>query len=384
MSPRFPLDARAQRVRVSDLRAYLLTRGWKPQPFPQPEVLRFDGPPDDDGNPLVLLMPASEALSDYLRRVEDLLTSLSQFEDRPASEILRDLLTPTCDKLYVRLDAPDTRAGTLLVGFALQFFDNLKNLLTFAACAEFDPRRYFPRALKEGIAFANRCRLAGAPAQSFGVEIETPLVPPASEVEKQLHAYPRERRILAGLMQGLGHVRRAADSGDSSEVFNRRDLHMNANICDALLGMRPEVSDVSLELVVSWSLAWPMNGQEIPTRVIFEGRGFEMVESLGRALRGVEETRPRLWRGHVVRLAAEDPVLGEDEGLFVTVRVQSRGVPLRVELRLNPEHYRLAAQAHLAGKPVVARGVLERIGRRARLIDLTDFQVAEENPPVTA
>jgi hypothetical protein len=48
-----------QAVRVADLRAYLLSKGWRVKPFKRTEVVYFEGPPDDDGRPLVLLLPAS-------------------------------------------------------------------------------------------------------------------------------------------------------------------------------------------------------------------------------------------------------------------------------------------------------------------------------------
>ena len=60
-------------VRVADLLAYLLSKGWKIRPFKRPEVIYFEGPPDDDGRPLVLLLPASEKLRDYPLRVEETL-----------------------------------------------------------------------------------------------------------------------------------------------------------------------------------------------------------------------------------------------------------------------------------------------------------------------
>jgi hypothetical protein len=89
------IDPRIDRVTVSDVRAYLLARGWRLQPFPGPELLVFEGPKDDEGEPIVQVLPSSESLKDYRMRVEDLIGALGVIENRPATSILSDVLAGT-------------------------------------------------------------------------------------------------------------------------------------------------------------------------------------------------------------------------------------------------------------------------------------------------
>lgn len=368
-------DPRLDKVRVADLRSYLLGRGWKRKPFPRSEVIRFEGPLDDERRPLVQFVPASERLKDFPLRVEEIVSTLSKIEDRPAGEILRDILTPNCDKLSVRLETAETRAGTVRLDFATQFIENLRNLLVFAACAELDPRRFFPRALKDAVHYANRCLLGGAPAGSFVVQVECPLDPPASPTQVEIGAVPWERRVLQGLMHGLDDVHRAADSGETAALLEPGQWGLNANVCDALLGMRPDTTEVALELTAAWSHSWPIPHDRVPQRVVFDARAFETVGSLGRALRDHGEAKPRQWRGRIVRLAAEHPARGNDGVLLATMRLEDFASPPHVELRLDPVHYRLAAEAHLAERTVIVTGVMERTGRKARLLEISDFRV---------
>lgn len=86
------VDPRIDRVSVDNVRDYLLSHGWQLQPFPGPELLVFEGPKDDDGEPIVQVLPSSERLRDYRMRVEDLIGALSIIEGRPAVEILLDML----------------------------------------------------------------------------------------------------------------------------------------------------------------------------------------------------------------------------------------------------------------------------------------------------
>lgn len=93
MSNRVWVDPRLSLVRVAGVRSYLLGRGWHPQPYPRSELLVFEGPTDDDGQPIVLVLPSSEQMRDFSLRVEELIVALSILEDRPPRDILSDILS---------------------------------------------------------------------------------------------------------------------------------------------------------------------------------------------------------------------------------------------------------------------------------------------------
>jgi hypothetical protein len=86
------VDPRVDRVKVADLRSYLEAHGWTLKPFPRPQALKYEGPLDDNGQPIVLLAPATEKLLDYRRGVVDIITTLSVLEDRHPVAILNDIL----------------------------------------------------------------------------------------------------------------------------------------------------------------------------------------------------------------------------------------------------------------------------------------------------
>jgi hypothetical protein len=86
------VDPRIDRVRVADVRNYLLNRNWRLQPYPGPELLVFEGPKDDDGETIIQVLPASERLKDYRMRLENLIGALAVIEDRPAADVLTDML----------------------------------------------------------------------------------------------------------------------------------------------------------------------------------------------------------------------------------------------------------------------------------------------------
>jgi hypothetical protein len=87
------IDPRIRSVRVEGIRTYLLQRNWQLQPYPGPELLVFGGFNDDDGQPVIQVVPSAEHRSDFQMRVEELIAALSVMEDRPATEILNDILS---------------------------------------------------------------------------------------------------------------------------------------------------------------------------------------------------------------------------------------------------------------------------------------------------
>lgn len=103
------LDPRFDRVRVAALQSYLLGRGWKRTPFPRSEVIRFEEPIKDGGEPVVQFVPATEKLTDFPLRVEDIITTLSKLEDRPAGDILDDILASSGEGVSLPFDTPHTQ-----------------------------------------------------------------------------------------------------------------------------------------------------------------------------------------------------------------------------------------------------------------------------------
>jgi hypothetical protein len=74
------------------VRNYLHAHGWRLKDWPGQELLVFEGPLADDGQPIIQVVPASEAYQDYPHRVDELVRSLAVIEDRPIPAVLREML----------------------------------------------------------------------------------------------------------------------------------------------------------------------------------------------------------------------------------------------------------------------------------------------------
>ena len=83
------------------------------------------------------------------------------------------------------------------------------------------------------------------------------------------------------------------------------------------------------------------------------------------------------WQGKIVKLVAEDPRQTSGSATSIALRIENYHRPLRIEVHLTAEKYRQAVKAHLDGKSVRVTGVLEKSGKKATLLDPSDFEVIE-------
>jgi hypothetical protein len=90
------VDPRVRDVRVADLEAYLRRLGWVNKPTPIVNALRYDSPAGL-GAPPYLLVPVAEHFTDYVQRVIELITLLSEVEERHPVEVLNDILTTVAE-----------------------------------------------------------------------------------------------------------------------------------------------------------------------------------------------------------------------------------------------------------------------------------------------
>ena len=93
MNGRFSLRDFGQTIHLEDVVRYLTEREWKMKRDEERGRIWFEGPEDDAGAPILQYLPASEEYADYLLRVEDLIAALTVIEERPAIEILTEMVS---------------------------------------------------------------------------------------------------------------------------------------------------------------------------------------------------------------------------------------------------------------------------------------------------
>ena len=87
------IDERVYALRVPDVVAYLQARGWKELPPDRPGYRAFQEPTGTttEGRPVCQFVPSSER-DDLPLRMFELVTGVAEFEERPASTVIDEVL----------------------------------------------------------------------------------------------------------------------------------------------------------------------------------------------------------------------------------------------------------------------------------------------------
>ncbi len=90
------IDPRVHSLRLADVTAYLLGRGWTQVPPDRPGFLVFQEPNFEGSHeePYYQFVPESEDGSDYPLRMFELITGVAEAENRQASEVIDDIVRP--------------------------------------------------------------------------------------------------------------------------------------------------------------------------------------------------------------------------------------------------------------------------------------------------
>ncbi len=163
-------------VPLRSLYVYLASHGWqKIEPFGESGLVY-----GLENQPQELLVP-SGILSDYERRIEEILQTLSEVEDRDPLAILRDVSISEYDLIRVRLPEP-APSGSVPVSDGVSSIQESRNLLLAAACSVSRPQRAYragriqecerlygncPVRANRDRKFCNQSAFPGAP-QSYG------------------------------------------------------------------------------------------------------------------------------------------------------------------------------------------------------------------------
>lgn len=362
-----PEDVR--RLSPLAVKGYLLAGGWERAPSKRPAVGIFRRPGSEEGE---VLLPLSGDFADLDQAMATAVEEIARFEQRPAREVLRDLLRPRADRLRFGAEGREMADGGIGLDDGIALLSGSRKALLAAACSVKRPRSFHPRmSLREAEAFVRSCRLGQTEQGSFVATVECEIdvddASPAESVE------PFGRKATALLVRSVALVVDAIRADDIDPITKPANgaVTASANLCEALVEMLPSPDDASLRIGCSWSPVLPPP-RDVPPLVRVERQYRSAIEQVARVLRPGASLAPDLYIGKVDALLGEPGPDGQIEG-EVVLAVQVEDEILRVRLDLGPEDYQKAGEAHLRGLFVSVRGILRRGARAHRLDEPTEF-----------
>lgn len=359
----------ARQVTPRALMGYAQGLGWQSVPNNRrPEIAVFHRP---DSKLHQIIIPTDSNLADYGEAVLEAVSKLAAFEQRPVQEVLEHLLLPPADLLQFREVSPAAETGSLPFDHAVRLINGTRRLLLSVAHSVLVPQPYHPRLSRsEAEEFVNRCRLGQTERGSFVLNVACPLELPVTL--PGMTEDPFARRVTNLLMDSLEALARALDTA-AFDPTNASGL--SANLCEALLLLRPAGDRASVSVSAWWSRALLPPSRQPSRRVQLSQEAFEVAEALAPRMRSQPKSRPARFFGFVDVLrgqpSSDDPhPSGEvDFTLFDDEQgeIHARGI-------LSTTEYATALAAHAISEPVSFKAVLRRLPRISRLDAITNFQ----------
>ncbi|SPE58496.1 conserved hypothetical protein [Verrucomicrobia bacterium] len=380
-------DVRRSKLTPQDLARFLRLHSWKPLQLKRPGMIAFVGAPDREGKNTEIILPTAGDESSVARNLASALNTLSILLDRPGPEVIRWVRCVDRDLFSSRLADPRGAQSSISLERAVKVVADLRDLFSYAACAEEDPRPSFAKATGIGAKHVKNCRFGHTFRGSFGFTVESPItvspapqLPNAAQAGIPTPAAPFERRVLERIMRGIAFTQEAVASGSPEPLIERFQQGFNANLCETLMEFLLSVDEAKTEFSVGWSPEWTP-AADIPAAVPLEGKAVKYLESAARYLRSPEQSAEITVTGLVIALRSKSAPTEADEDdtpHHVTIEgTESQGIERTVRVVLNPNDYRRACDAHRDGRRVAVTGRLEKEGKFWVLMAPRDFQEAQ-------
>lgn len=365
------------RLSPRDVMGYAKARGWvqfrmtgKLMIFNRSEPASLDQ----------LLVPVDVSRPDFADRMREAVERLVDFEKRPSTSVITDLMNYDADVLRFRVASQGTVRGTMPLIQAIDLLAGAKQSLLSAAHSVLTPQKHHPKLSRnEAVQLLEACQMGQTEHGSFVVSISCPM----RAVDKEEAGLfdpnlPFARQATSLLTRALADLDQAIEENRINSVIDEEQPIVSANLCEALLKMRPAQDGGVLEFMASWAPSEPIVGRDpalFGRSIIFSSDEFESIEDVYRQLRRHEESQAKLWIAFVDELKGTEDAAGTREG-EVVLTIFNDDELIRAKATLNKDQYKMAYDAHNPSRPLVVCGHLNRGPRVSRLSQITELRPA--------
>lgn len=326
-----------------------------------------------------LLVPMDVTFDDYHRRVADALEMLAIVEKRPIASIVNDVYMPSTDVIRCRLVGQEYENGTAPLMEGLSLIAGSKKSLYASALQVISPKKYHKRLRNtEAEEFLNKCRLGQTERGSF---ITTLICPIGISVSEQQSLIPEEevqsfstytRKVTANFIKEIHLIKKAIDEDNLDVLKNGEVPLVSSNFCDALVEMKPQNLNSSLEIGVRFSTKDLI--PNIANIISFRTDYFSEIEQISKELRPQFITELETIFAKVDALLGQPNEHGEVSG-EVVIKFIDEDTPAKARINLNAIDYQLAVEAHRSNRYVKVVGEYQPASKVGRVTNHTEFSV---------
>lgn len=361
------------------LARYLIHKKWTQEQL-RNDVSLFT---DKDGEiEIVLRRSNDDANSD--QQIMLAIKTLSDYYDKPADSIAKRVSNLLSDRISGRIPNEFVRNDSIPLETASEYVTQMRKFLSSTATTELSGERFFQRTLKEAKEYADECRFGHTFKGSFGFVIRSPVTPNDSptfdEMEEKI---PLGRRVIERVALGFEAVQRATKAEDVSKISSDSDA-LSANMCDALADIfdKTEISKFNFE--IDYSPEWKRH-QSVgtPRKFKLEKRSVDLLRSASKTLKVPPREREIQIVGLIRRMSTDAIPSNVDDGVSereIEINwASSEKEVVKVKVKISPDDYLKAVDAHKQGQAVSIVGKLPTEGKTRTLNEASSLTVVSND-----
>lgn len=360
------------------MRRFLRSYGWKSEVLRGGLLELFTLPGSDTESSVEIVLPGAAASpEDVERRLMQALRTLGGLRHQEIERVAQDVAMFDFDIVRARLPDSMVLRDSVPLQVAERFLGNARRLLGSAAAAELKQALFVQDNQAVGAEYVDRCRLGHTFRGSFGFTIESPAGPSPATPDEEPGPRPFERRVVERVANGLVSLEAAAKIGSAEPLIDAAARGFNVNMLDDFTRLLANSSAAQIAFDITLTPAWPAPEglrllSQVPETVL------PLIDAAVGYLKPPTVSDTETIVGKVIRLETrENPADLLDEGtreIGVEGESATRG-PTVLRVKLAPQAYLVAVDAHRDGRLVKVVGVVKRSSRSNLMPAVDEFAV---------
>lgn len=354
-------------ISPESLTSYLSKAGWTNE-SPNSDVFKYT---HKEGGTLIL--PTSPQAHRYAISVNNVIKTISAWENRSPIDVFQNIVNPRSDSLILAFCGELAKKGSLPLSYFYESIRNIRNSILYSACGEWQPKPFYKKPSKIASDIAEQARFGQTQIGSFVISVSLSHSTAPNNADE-----PIERKVIKRILTGIKQARDYVTSGKLIDVANDFKSGLNANIAESLAALKTE--GISLGISAQWDSHLCIS-EEFKKPLKIEERTFEMLEIISKEYRGKETSQPiSITKSKVISLKwdFENPDIDEDftEHFVILKIIEPDNISVsNIYVTLEPKDYMEACKAHMSSKHIKIEGELQKYKNHWWLFNYKNFQV---------
>ncbi|MFQ7727382.1 MAG: hypothetical protein ACLRI7_13665 [Ruthenibacterium lactatiformans] len=363
-------------ISAASIDNYLCLKGWEREfDFPNPNLMVFNLKKAKKR----IAIPASEKFEDFYVNLEETLHLLASMENITVQKVLKELSTVYYDKLEIRIKSKASEDGKLPLGYASSCIDGLKDLILYSVCAEQNAKPICFRATATAKDHLNRFKLGQTEIGSFIINVDIQVV---NDKMQQLSFdnvqvdSPFEHKVVERIYTAVSQIDSIVKQEEKISVMAETAFEkgMTANMCEALLKMKPEDGETEIDTTIRFASAVTKKIND-GKKIVLRNNHFWAMDELAKIYHDKIVFEDATLRGVVQSLTKKGREDVEERRIKLYTIYENK--PRQIYIDLSEENYKIACDAHRDGLEVEVSGTLDKSERTWHFENVQNFRKIE-------